>query len=221
MNTSTVDISSEAARAGELFNTLLSGMFNEEKHQDTLRNFFAFVVQNPDTKIRWAPVLQAPSACGKNTLVKALSFALGEGGVREPMPHEVRNPFNGWLADCKVVHLNGLDIRGIDPLITKLKPIITDGTVLINTKHKESEVKPNTVNLILSFWGASHLDSDRRFAVLTSHLKDIQDVRALIDTGIFESIYAWFAEQPDSFAEYFKSISIPSDFPVDGPAPSL
>lgn len=211
----------ETIRAGELFNKLLSGMFNNEKHQDTLRNFFATIVQKPGVKIRWAPVLQAPPGCGKDTLVRALAAAIGKENIHLPQPDEVRSPFNGWMEGYRAIYIDALFVRDGSPVPAKLKSFLADDTVTIERKMQETKVVPNTTNLILSFWVSSPIEPDRRFSVLTSHLKDIKDVSALVDTGIFEQIHEWLDLHPESFTEYFSSVQAPEDFPINGPAPTF
>jgi hypothetical protein len=114
-----------------------------------LVRLYAFVLQNPGVKVKWAPLLySAEQGTGKTTLMETLPALLFGRQYVKPMVHSVlRERFAGakfdstWWVCLSEMHSDAgkVDARTI---ANKLKPWITDGTIQIEKKGVDSyEIK--------------------------------------------------------------------------------
>lgn len=114
-----------------------------------LVRLYAFVLQNPGVKVKWAPLLySAEQGTGKTTLMETLPALLFGRQYVKPMVHTVlRERFAGAKFDCtwwvclSEMHSDAgkVDARTI---ANKLKPWITDGMIQIEKKGVDSyEIK--------------------------------------------------------------------------------
>lgn len=110
-----------------------------------LVQLYAFVLQNPGVKVKWAPLLySAEQGTGKTTLMQTLPSLLFGGQYVKPMVHSVlRERFAGakfdatWWVALSEMHSDAgkVDARSI---ANKLKPWITDDTIQIEKKGVDS-----------------------------------------------------------------------------------
>jgi hypothetical protein len=64
---------------------------------EILRQWMAWLIQHPDQRINWAPVLQGIEGCGKSLIGQALVAALGRQNVVEVGPGAFTDSFNSWM----------------------------------------------------------------------------------------------------------------------------
>ena len=114
-----------------------------------LVRLYAFVLQNPGVKVKWAPLLySAEQGTGKTTLMETLPALLFGRQYVKPMVHSVlRERFAGakfdstWWVCLSEMHSDAGKIDA-KTIANKLKPWITDSTIQIEKKGVDSyEIK--------------------------------------------------------------------------------
>lgn len=120
-----------------------------ERHY--LCQWLAYPLQHPGTKLNVAVVLWSPmQGNGKSTLGVTMEAVYGRQNTVIAQQGEMDRDFNGWLADCQLVRgeeLTGGKGREYD---SKLKNMISGGSLLINRKGKEPFKYPNRANFIIT-----------------------------------------------------------------------
>lgn len=142
-----------------------------------LVRLYAFVLQNPGIKVKWAPLLYSEvQGTGKTTLMQTLPALLFGPQYVKSMVHSIlRERFAGakfdstWWVCISEMHADTgkVDAKGI---ANKLKPWITDDTIPIEKKGVDSFEIANYLQLTAS---SNHADalfieegsSDRRWLI--------------------------------------------------------
>jgi hypothetical protein len=210
--------------AGRQFNALLSAVIGNPDYECFVRDFWAFTVQYPGVKVRWAPFIQGAQGCGKGTLVDCLAASIGVKNYKTVTASGVGGNFNEWREGSQLVYLDEIANPGHNrhEIMNGLKDCITNDYIMIAQKFKDTRTVRNVTNYVLStnHRGALVLEEgDRRYVVLISPIQCRAQVLALNATGIFTKIRALMEKHPGAFRSYFLSHQIPDNFPVHGPAP--
>lgn len=213
----------EIDAAAQVFNEHMERLIGEPEYRRTIIDFMAHIVQRPGQKIRWALLLQGTEGCGKTFLAEALSAVLGAGHVRPVDSEALRGQWNDWAYGSQLVALEEVRVAGQNryEVMNHLKPLITNPTVCINQRFRDSRTVANTANYMLF---TNHHDAlvvgngDRRYYVVKSALQTKAQVLAL-PPGYFERLFGMLKERAGGLRAYFERHEISADFPTDGPAP--
>jgi hypothetical protein len=150
-----------------------------QKDASILEQWIAHNVQYPGKKILWAPLFQGVQGTGKTSIAKILSVALGESHVRTVSSSRFKDGarFNSWAAGRLVNVLEELKITGHNrhDIEGALKELITNETIDVEAKGRDSYNVRNTVNYICftNHMNALPLSSDdRRYWVIYIGRKD-------------------------------------------------
>lgn len=210
--------------AGRLFNSLLASVVGNEEYEAHVRHYFAFTVQNPGRKVRWAPFIQGVQGGGKGTLAECLQAAVGPANFKLVTADAISSSFTEWREGAQIVYLDEIKSPGHNrhEIMNRLKDCITNDRIMIAQKFKDVRTVQNVTNYILSTNNRDALvleEGDRRYLIIISVIQCRAQVIALNETGIFDKIHKLIDAHPGAFRSYFLSIKVPDDFPVNGPAP--
>jgi hypothetical protein len=166
---------------------------NNQDAVTLILNFFAYLVQFPGEKIRWAPLHINPNeGTGRGWLFRAFSQVLGENNVFHGRPSRLSNRFNGWMLNTQLLIVPELYVAGTTRAATwnSIKPLITDDVLDVELKHRDALSVPNRMNVVLASQhnDATHIgEDDRRLFVWKSNAMP----RA---SSYYEQQYKWLNE---------------------------
>ncbi len=92
----------------ELYLELAEYLVPDKDVREHLLDWMAFVLQHPDRKPNWHPLLGGIEGIGKDALIYPLRRALGQHNVVTIGPHDLDNQFNDQIAHKKLGILNEL-----------------------------------------------------------------------------------------------------------------
>ena len=147
---------------------------NNDDYADVFFQFIAIHFQHPGFKAHWSILIQSAPGLGKDLFSEIMSNALGMSNVVLNCPFDkMTNDHSTLIEGKQIIFVNELILTGqfteSKILSNKLKPYITNSTLLVNPKFKQERIVPNYVNLFLftNDERPLHLDKDdRRLFVL-------------------------------------------------------
>ena len=143
-----------------------------------------------------------------------LELILGQHNVRIIGMPELSSSFNGWVEGVQVVRVEEMMALGRRELMNKLKPLITESTVMVNQKGIQTYTIPNHVNLLLfsNHSDALRLDpDDRRYGVIHCPV-------SRRPKSYYRELFDWTNENGPALLHYFLERDV-SEF--DSKAPPL
>ena len=214
-----------ADEAGEVYWDHVRKLILEEEYAKLLTDFFAYMVQHPGKKVRWAPLLQGGEGCGKSTLAVMMVACLGRRNVGKINGVDVvGGNFNDWAYGKQLLTIEEVRIVGTNryAVMDRLKPLITDDEIGLNRKHEHHQTVPNNCNYLLL---TNHHDSlairddSRRYFVLRSPLQRPEHIEAIGGKEHFDKLYAMIRENPGGLRAWFEKWGISEAFQPEGRAP--
>jgi hypothetical protein len=196
----------------------------EVEHRRTLVDFFAYHVQFPGKKIRWAVLLQGGQGCGKTFLSVVMAAVLGRRNVRKLAATDVLNgQFNGWAYGQQLTFMEEVRIVGHNrfAIMDRLKPCISDDEISLRELHEPARTVPNLCNYVMFTNHHDALavnDGDRRYFVLASPLQRPDQIAAL-GSGYFPRLFQMVHENASGLRAWFEAYEISKDFQPEGRAP--
>lgn len=201
----------------------------DEREQQILLDWMAYVVQNAGKRVNWALLLQGSQGNGKSYFVNLLQAILGRN-VTNLDGSAIAGRFTGWAHGSLVVAVEEIRVTGANKYETldRMKPFISNKTVQIEEKGRDHRTVPNfTSYLLLSNYkdALPIVRGDRRYCVLYSR---IQSEEALFDElGGEEQAAAYFSElfdeterRADALAKFLLDYKISENFNPVGRAPA-
>jgi hypothetical protein len=173
-----------------------------------LREWMAWLVQHPEQRIGWAPVLVGPEGCGKSLIVKALVACLGRKYVSEVGPSAFTDNFNNHSEGKLLVVGEEIRVSGQNryQILDSLKTRITNDFIDVRAMRQDRRTILNTASYLFC---SNHEDclpldsSGRRWAVFSCAPKTAGCIaEAGMDASYFSAlgrtidfsagaIYAW------------------------------
>lgn len=152
-----------------------------EREATLLMCWLAHNVQKPGVKIRWSILLKGIEGDGKSVIGDLMRSVMGTLNVKSVSPTVLAKDFNGWSEGSCLAIIEELRIAGHNRHDTanRLKPLITNDTVEIHRKGKDSYEVWNTQNYIsfTNFSDALPLtDTDRRYMIIFSPFTTKEDL---------------------------------------------
>ncbi|MGF6370766.1 hypothetical protein OKW40_003516 [Paraburkholderia sp. RAU6.4a] len=205
----------------------IANILQDKREQQLLMSWLAFVVQNPGKKIRWAPYLCGPEGDGKSFFLELLGLVMGSANVRSLNGHTLEaSPFTDWAVGQCVTAIEEMKLHGHNRFdaSNKLKPFITNESIDVHPKGKQTYQAVNTTQYIIFsnyLDGVPITDTDRRYMFLRSRFGAA-------------SLQQFKAENPDWYSNLFNAIrthpeamrfwlmhfaDFHADFKPDGSAP--
>lgn len=199
-------------------------LFGDGREGQLLIDWMAYQVQNPGIKILWAPFVQGAEGCGKTLYAVVLRLVLGETNVKEVAPNVVLNSdWNEWASDTQLVVFE--EIRVMDAnrhaVMNKIKPLITNATISINQRNRDTRVVPNYANYFIASNYQDALainDNDRRYFVLFAEQQTKAQVAA-IGQEYYRRLYDLLRENAGALRSFLLDWKISDEFnPMQCPA---
>ncbi len=216
-------IAAEQEYAAEMFLRHMHHLVAEPTYRQTVMDFLAYIVQHPGRKIRWAILLQGVEGCGKTFIAEAMRAVLGNSHVRAVDSNAVHSQWNDWAYGSQLMTIEEIRVAGQSrhEVMNALKPLITNDTINLNQRHRDSRQVDNTTNYILF---TNHHDAlvltsgDRRYFVLKSGIQTKQQVQSLGHT-YFRDLFGMLSTHAAGLRSWFETWSISPKFDADGHAP--
>jgi hypothetical protein len=191
--------------------------------QDILLSYMAAVVQNPGLKFQWAPVLQGTDGNGKSILYHVLARAIGAQYCHQLDPLDLQNTFTAWIERKLLVCVEEIRTAGRHEVADRLKPLITNSRVPVQSKGVDQRTGDNCANFIMF---SNYKDavmktrSDRRYCVFYTAQQAVEDLERDGLTGAyFRGLYDWLdGPGGDMVTEYLSTRPVNVD--VLGRSPS-
>lgn len=216
---------SGAVDAEMVFMGHLENLISEPEIRTTLVDYFAYLVQYPGRKIRWAPLLQGAQGCGKTFFAEAMRTVLGDANVQTVGSESVMNPnWNEWMAGKQLIVLEEVRVVGLNryDVMNKLKPAITNDVISISERRNNTREVLNFANYMLFTNHHDALavdDSDRRYFVVESRIQTKQQVKDELGPQYFDSIFSMLRDNARGLRAFFESWEISPNFHPDAHAP--
>lgn len=210
--------------AGAIITEHLERQIEDPSYRASFIQFLAHLVQRPGQKIRWAVLLQGAEGCGKSFWSEMEACVLGPGHVRPITGTAIRGDWNEWATGTQLVALEEVRVAGQNrhEVMNKLKDLVTNTTVNINQKMRDSRVVPNRTNYLLftNYHDALAVTSnDRRYLVLKCRQQTKEQVAAMGGRPYFARLFGLLRDNPGGVRAWLEQVPIDADFPTDGPAP--
>lgn len=216
-------IVAEQEYAAELFLQHLHHLIAEPTYRQVVMDFLAYLVQHPGRKVRWAILLQGVEGCGKTFIAEAMRAVLGVAHVRAVDSNAVHSQWNDWAYGSQLMTIEEIRVAGQSrhEVMNALKPLITNDTINLNQRHRDSRQVDNTTNYILF---TNHHDAlvltagDRRYFVLKSSIQTKVQVQELGKT-YFRELFSMLQTHAGGLRSWFENWTISPHFDADGHAP--
>jgi hypothetical protein len=156
-----------------------------KEEASTLLDFLAYITQNFGKKVIWCPLIQSEQGLGKSiigTIMINAVFGIENAGTVDS--NVVNSPQTSWATTGVFKVIEELKLAGHNryEVINRLKPFITNPTVLRVEKYEASTEVPNFTNFIAftNFKDALPLtDADRRWWIVYSKLRSLDQLEKL------------------------------------------
>lgn len=200
----------------------------EPDEQQILLDWMCYVVQNPGKRINWALLLQGAQGTGKTYFINVLQMVLGRN-VSNLDPTSIAGRFTGWAHGSLVIGIEEIRIAGSNKfeILDRMKPFITNRTVMIEEKGRDHRTVPNFTNY---FNLSNHQDAvpllggDRRWAILFGRIQSeaqlYNELGGEKEAGeYFDRLFDDSYRRSDALAYFLKTREISADFNPTGRAP--
>lgn len=178
-------------------------LFGDEA--DLLMSWMAWVVQHPEARINWCPVLQGIPGCGKTMIGQALAAAVGRHYVAEIGPSAFGDSFNTFMEGKLLVLGEEIRVSGQNrfAVLDSLKTLLTNDYIDVRGMHKARRTILNTASYMVftNHDDAIPLDhQERRWAVFSARIETREEIA---EAGMDQ---AYFGELKDSIDKSHEAI---------------
>ena len=151
----------------------------------TFMDWLAHNVQHPGVKIRWAPLVKGVEGDGKTVIGSLMAAVMGRGNVRNVSPKVLGTDFTGWAEGACLAVLEEIKLTGHNryDILNALKPFVTNDSVEVHRKGKDTYDIVNTTNYVAFTNYADALpltDTDRRWWIVFSPFASSTALAAMI-----------------------------------------
>jgi len=177
-----------------LHDTVCQGV---EEHYTYLVGWLARAVQHPDQPGHTAIVMRGRQGTGKSFFAKHFGRLFGRHFLHVSNASHLVGNFNGHLRDAVVVFGDEAFYAGDKRHESVLKTLITEESLVIETKGVDAEASPNYCHLILasnSNWVVPVGAGDRRYFVLdvgeeyARNVRHFGDIARDLENGGYENL---------------------------------
>lgn len=186
-------------------------------HED-VQMFDAYLAHNikfPGHKIPWSVLLQSAEGVGKQAIAGVVKYCIGNNYTYEPDAEKFVNGsnFNGWMRNKLMIIVDEIRVGDRRDLLEKMKKIITDSRIAVESKGVDQEMEDNPANWLFfsNFKDAIPVgENNRRYCIFFSKL---QSARAIAQAGMgkeyFERLFNWLNNGGyQAVAWYYRNHSI-------------
>jgi len=221
-------IDADAQSVIDLFLAHVAFTLEDEREQTILLDWMCYVVQNAGKRINWALLLQGAQGTGKTYFINVLQLVLGHN-VANLDPASISGRFTGWAHGSLVLGIEEIRISGTNKyeVLDRMKPFITNKTVMIEEKGRDHRTVPNFTNY---FPITNHMDAiplmegDRRWCVLFGRIQSEAQLFAELGgiggvDAYFDTLFTETNRRADALSRFLKTREISKEFNPEGRAP--
>lgn len=214
----------QAGYAGSLFYGHLMNLIAEPQYRRLLCDWLAYLVQYPGRKILWAPLIQGAAGAGKTFIADCMRAVLGPQHVKTVDISAIKRGWNEWSNCAQLVVFEEIRVAGVNrhEIMNELKPLITNASININQRSKDSKEASNRTNYLLftNYHDALALaPDDRRWFVVKSRLQCREHVLALGGSEYFRKLHDMLATTAAGLRAYLEGWNISDEFDPHSHAP--
>jgi hypothetical protein len=212
-------------KAIQIVQAHLSMILIEQHAVEIMLSWMAYCVQNPGSKIRWAPLIKGIEGDGKSVLGNLMMGVMGMANVGIVSPSVLATGFTSWAAGRCVNVLEEIRMVGHNrhDVLNTIKPYITNDQVTIHPKGINEYVAPNTVNYIAftNHHDALPLeDTDRRWWVQFTPFNDQHELLKVADSDYFSNLFNAIKDHSPGLRKWLLEYQLSPLFNPKGQAPS-
>ena len=212
-------------KAIEVVQAHLSMILVEQHAVEIMLSWMAYCVQNPGSKIRWAPLIKGIEGDGKSVLGNLMMGVMGMANVGIVSPSVLATGFTSWAAGRCVNVLEEIRMVGHNrhDVLNTIKPYITNDQVTIHPKGINEYVAPNTVNYIAftNHHDALPLeDTDRRWWVQFTPFNNQGELAKVANSDYFSNLFNAIRDHSPGLRKWLLEYQINPLFNPKGQAPS-
>jgi len=212
-------------KAIEVVQAHLSMILVEQHAVEIMLSWMAYCVQNPGSKIRWAPLIKGIEGDGKSVLGNLMMGVMGMANVGIVSPSVLATGFTSWAAGRCVNVLEEIRMVGHNrhDVLNTIKPYITNDQVTIHPKGINEYVAPNTVNYIAftNHHDALPLeDTDRRWWVQFTPFNDQHELLKVANSDYFSNLFNAIRDHSPGLRKWLLEYQLSPLFNPKGQAPS-
>jgi len=209
----------------EVVKAHLSMILVEQHAVEIMLSWMAYCVQNPGSKIRWAPLIKGIEGDGKSVLGNLMMSVMGMANVGIVSPSVLGTGFTSWAAGRCVNVLEEIRMVGHNrhDVLNTIKPYITNDQITIHPKGVNEYVAPNTVNYIAftNHHDALPLeDTDRRWWVQFTPFNDQQELLKVANSDYFSNLFNAIKDHAAGLRKWLLEYQLSPLFNPKGQAPS-
>lgn len=191
----------------------LKYLFKEDEIEHFLR-YIAFLVQNPDKKIRHSILITGGQQIGKSIMVRIFEKLLGKSNVKIPNAEDISGNYNHWMRSARLVVMEETYQGGRREFANKIKVFTTESEIRIREMYKPSYTVKNHANIIAISNDTTPLfldQDDNRWYILHSEAKRNTD-------EYYENFMGHIEEDCGGLLKYLKELDL-SNFNAAAPPP--
>jgi hypothetical protein len=212
-------------KAIEVVQAHLSMILVEQHAVEIMLSWMAYCVQNPGSKIRWAPLIKGIEGDGKSVLGNLMMGVMGMANVGIVSPSVLATGFTSWAAGRCVNVLEEIRMVGHNrhDVLNTIKPYITNDQVTIHPKGINEYVAPNTVNYIAftNHHDALPLeDTDRRWWVQFTPFNNQGELAKVANSDYFSNLFNAIRDHSPGLRKWLLEYQLNPLFNPKGQAPS-
>ena len=220
-------LSAEQQLSVDSFEHHLAFLLPNEKDRVIVRDWMAYVVQNPGKRVSWAIVVKGVHGDGKTYLSRVMEAVTGS--VNQVAGSSFGGQFNSWAQGALVVAVEEIRVSGDKKYeaLDRMKPLISNSSIPIEEKGRDVRTIPNFSSYMLFTNHADALpiaESERRYCVFetpfTSRAQLYQafggaDQSAAYYDALFDSLSA----HPEALAYHLLNHVVSPSFKPSSQAP--
>jgi hypothetical protein len=167
-----------------------------------LFQFLAYIVQNPEARVRWCYIIIGPKGIGKTFFGGLARAALGKGNVRDIGQATLSHTdFNSWTAGAQLNVIEEIRVEGTKKheIMNALKAAITNDVVDVHRKGIDAHQEDNTCSYLAftNYQNAIMVDEhDRRYYMIDTTFHDVEGF--MEDLGGEKASIAYFTKLFDT-----------------------
>ena len=163
---------------------------------ELLKQWMGWLVQHPDQRINWAPVIQGIEGCGKSLIGQALAAALGRQYVVEVGPNAFADAYNTFMEGKLLVLGEEIRVSGQNryAVMDTLKTLLTNDWIDVRGMRVARRTIQNTTSYMIF---TNHDDAlpleygNRRWTIMKAR---IQTSAGLVQAGMTPGYFSRLAE---------------------------
>lgn len=200
-------------------------LFPDDRERKLLMSYFAYIVQNLDKRVRWAPLIYGAQGAGKTFFHQMMTNVLGKENTMSVNSRQLKQQFTSWAEGNKLVSFEEIRVKGENrfELMDALKPFITNDDVDVRRMHTDIYKVPNVTCFLLFTNHADAIpvqDSDRRWLILATSILSAKQMKDFNEANpeYFVNLFAAIKDHAGAILKWLKQYKLHPEFKADGNA---